>query len=88
MNKIFIIKKIHKSLYVYEDFGEESFFNYVSKLIVYLNGMSSQPVIFDTIVLLNGLKKNEDLKYKDVRSVIIGCMNNIDRRYMEGDFVC
>ncbi len=84
MKKDILIKKIHKALYIYEDYGFENYQNYLSRLIINLHGLQRQRCLDSVILSLTGLRNiGGTIEQEDIRGVIIKAMNILDKYYEE-----
>lgn len=84
MDKNKLIRDIHKILYVFEDGIYENYMTYLSHQIISLSGLNDDR-LSPHIIMLKGLQSlGKDCEYKEVRTTILGIMNDIDREYQEG----
>ena len=80
MDKIRLIKEIHKILYVFEENDYDKYYSCLSHQIVKLNGYEND-ILEDNAELLKGLRNMEqDVTHFDVRQTVLHIMNDIDRR--------
>jgi len=79
MEKVRIIKDIHKVLFVYEDGDYDKYYACLSHQIIKLSEYEDN-VIKENVGLLKGLRNmGRDVTHFDVRHTILHVMNEIDR---------
>lgn len=80
MDKIRLIKEIHKILFVFEENDYDKYYSYLSHQIVKLNSCENE-VLEANAELLKGLRNmKDDITHFDVRQTVLHIMNDIDRR--------
>lgn len=90
MEKEKLIRSIHRILFTYEDYGYGSYQSYLTHQVIRLSGLEDCSFMGENIQILKGLKnlKEDEITHDEIRSVILGIMNDIDRNYVGGDEFC
>ena len=86
MDKIEKIKALHKILFIKENFDNnlcpiDDYYAYISECLVRFCGIDNKDKIDEKAILsLKGIRKlGYELTTKEIRSIILGLMNDYDR---------
>ena len=86
MNKVEKIKALHKVLFIKENFDNQlcpidDWYSYIAECLVKFCGINDKTKIDEkTILSLKGIRNlGHELTTKEIRSIILGLMNDYDR---------